>query len=155
MDILSLDPTSLPDSLRVGSLRVYRMRAIAPGSTGNQNLGGVRAVACGVGAAAVDCSHQRAGPFQWEILQEGRDYYVDPSGAWIALAAQLDQSDYLAVSYVPAGQTSCTGPRRCVGSFPVTGTEDPARVDVTRRPVPAPGRRRRLRAGVLGLERRD
>ncbi|PYO40839.1 MAG: cell surface protein SprA, partial [Gemmatimonadetes bacterium] len=132
VDILSLDPTSLPDSLRVGSLRVYRMRAIAPGSTGNQNLGGVRAVACGVGAAAVDCSHQRAGPFQWEILQEGRDYYVDPSGAWIALAARLDQSDYLAVSYVPAGQTSCTGPRRCVGSFPVTGTEDPARVDTLR-----------------------
>ncbi|HEX9279266.1 MAG TPA: cell surface protein SprA [Gemmatimonadales bacterium] len=133
VDILSVDAAGLADSLRVGSLRVYRMRAVAPGSTGNQNLGGVRAVACGVGIAAVDCAHQRAGPFQWEILQEGRDYYVDPpSGAWLALTSRLDQSDYLAVSYVPAGQADCTGPRRCVGTFPVTATEDPTHVDTLR-----------------------
>src|SRR5207247_3465770 len=90
VDILSVDPAALADSLRVRSLRVYRVRAVAPGNTGNQNLGGVRAVACGVGTAAVDCAHQRAGPFQWEILQAGRDYYVDRRGAWLALASRLD-----------------------------------------------------------------
>jgi Motility related/secretion protein len=132
VDILSVNPAALADSLRVGSLRVYRMRAVAPGSTGNQNIGGVRAVACGVGTAAVDCAHQRAGPFQWEILQEGHDYYVDPSGAWFALAARLDQSDYLAVSYIPVGQIDCTGPRRCVGTFPRAAATDTARVDTLR-----------------------
>ncbi|PYO35278.1 MAG: hypothetical protein DMD74_08000 [Gemmatimonadetes bacterium] len=132
VDILNLDAATLPDSLRVGSLRVYRVRAVSPTSTGNQNIGGVRAVACGVGAAAVDCAHQRAGPFQWEVLQEGRDYYVDPSGAWFALAARLDQSDYLAASYVPAGQLNCTGPRRCIGTFPVAAVSDTARVDTLR-----------------------
>ena len=132
VDILNLDAATLPDSLRVGSLRVYRVRAVSPTSTGNQNIGGVRAVACGVGAAAVDCAHQRAGPFQWEVLQEGRDYYVDPSGAWFALTARLDQSDYLAASYVPAGQLNCTGPRRCIGTFPVAAVSDTARVDTLR-----------------------
>jgi motility/secretion related protein SprA len=133
VDILNLDPASLPDSLRVGGLQVYRVRAISPGSTGNQNLGGVRAVACGVGATrAVDCAGERAGPFQWEILQAGRDYYVDPSGAWVALASRLDQSDYLAVSYVPAGQAECGAPRPCVGTFPVAANPDTAVIDTLR-----------------------
>src|SRR5207253_381641 len=99
--ILALARTPRPDSLRVGSVRVYRVRAASPTSTTNQNIGGVRAVACGPGPSrSVDCDVQRAGPFQWELLLEGKDYYVDPSGAWFALAARLDQSDYLAVSYI-------------------------------------------------------
>ncbi|PYP72153.1 MAG: cell surface protein SprA, partial [Gemmatimonadetes bacterium] len=133
VDVLTIDPTALPDSLRVGGLQVYRVRAITPASTGNQNLGGVRAIACGVGPTrAVDCSGERAGPFQWEILQLGKDYYVDPSGAWFALASRLDQNDYLAVSYLPAGQQGCAGPRRCVGTFPVTASRDTADVDTLR-----------------------
>ncbi|MGH7548578.1 MAG: cell surface protein SprA [Gemmatimonadales bacterium] len=134
IDILNIDPLSLPDSLRVGSLRVYRVRAVAPGSSSNQNIGGVRAVACGATSNAVDCSAQRAGPFEWEILQEGKDYYVDPTGAWFALATRLDQSDYLAVSYIRAGATSCApgaGPR-CVGTFPVAANPDTAFVDTLR-----------------------
>jgi hypothetical protein len=133
VDILNIDVAGLPDSLRVGGLQVYRVRAVTPASTGNQNLGGVRAVACGVGPSrAVDCSAERAGPFQWEILQLGKDYYVDPSGAWFALANRLDQNDYLAVSYLPAGQASCAGPRPCVGTFPVTANPDTAVIDTLR-----------------------
>ena len=79
LDILQLDQIPRPDSLTVGALRVYRRRAVAPSSTGNQNVGGVRAVACAPGLRAVDCSIQREGPFEWEILQEGKDYYVDPT----------------------------------------------------------------------------
>src|SRR6185437_8747476 len=64
IDILQLDQIPRPDSLTVGALRVYRRRAIAPTSSGNQNVGGVRAVACGPGLRAVDCSAQREGQFE-------------------------------------------------------------------------------------------
>jgi hypothetical protein len=129
VDILTLGPDQLPVALRVGSLHVYRLRALAPGNTTNQNLGGVRAVACGAGARPVDCDSpgaQRAGPFQWEILQEGKDYYVDPTGAWFALASRLDQSDYLAVSYVAATGVDS------VGTFPSAASPDTTHVDTLR-----------------------
>ena len=54
IDILRLDQVARPDSLSVGALRVYRRRAVAPSATGNQNVGGVRAVACAPGLRAVD-----------------------------------------------------------------------------------------------------
>ncbi|MGH7606116.1 MAG: hypothetical protein ACREME_02155, partial [Gemmatimonadales bacterium] len=126
VDILLLDQTSRPDALSVGGLGVYRRRAVAPGSTDNQNAGGVRAVACGPGAAALDCDNQRAGPFEWEILLEGRDYYVDPSGTWFALANRLDQNDYLAVSYITASGTDS------VGTFPIAANPDTTVVDTLR-----------------------
>jgi hypothetical protein len=126
IDVLALDQTQRPDSLTVGGLRVYRRRAVAPGSTDNQNAGGLRAVACGVGIAAVDCAAQREGPFEWEILQEGKDYYVDPSGGWFALANRLDQNDYLAVSYITAAGTDS------VGTFPVEAHTDTTIVDTLR-----------------------
>ncbi|HYX83291.1 MAG TPA: cell surface protein SprA, partial [Gemmatimonadales bacterium] len=127
IDILQI-PSPQPESLSVGALRVYRRRAIAPSSNGNQNAGGVRAVACGPGllGQAVDCSVQREGPFEWEILQEGKDYYVDQTGAWFALANRLDQSDYLAVSYITASRTDS------VGTFPVDARTDSTRVDTLR-----------------------
>src|SRR5881394_1765936 len=126
IDILQLDLTPRPDSLTVGALRVYRRRAIAPSSSGNQNAGGVRAVACGPGLQSVDCRIQREGPFEWEILQEGKDYYVDPTGAWFALANRLDQSDYLAVSYITASGTDS------IGTFPVDSRADTSVVDTLR-----------------------
>jgi hypothetical protein len=126
IDILQLDQVPRPDSLTVGALRVYRRRAIAPSSSGNQNVGGVRAVACGPGLRAVDCAGEREGPFAWEVLQEGKDYYVDPSGAWFALANRLDQSDYLAVSYITASRTDS------VGTFPVDARTDTSVVDTLR-----------------------
>ena len=129
VDILTLDPNQLPVAARVGSLHVYRLRALAPGSITNQNLGGVKAVACGVGVRPVDCDSpgaQRAGPFQWEILQEGKDYYVDPTATWFALANRLDQSDYLAVSYVAASGVDS------VGTFPAVASPDTSHVDTLR-----------------------
>src|SRR5437773_4303594 len=131
--VLNIDRAILPDSLRVGSVRVYRVRAASPTSTTNQNIGGVRAVACGPGPTrSVDCDVQRAGPFQWELLLEGKDYYVDPSGAWFALASRLDQSDYLAVSYIPVGAPGCGPTGRCVGTFPAAASRDTAVVDTLR-----------------------
>jgi len=126
LDILALAQTPRPEALTVGNLRVYRRRVIAPGSSDNQNAGGLRAVACGVGAQPVDCALERAGPFAWEVLQEGKDYYVDLSGTWFALANRLDQSDYLAVSYVTA-----TG-ADTIGTFPLQANPDTAVVDTLR-----------------------
>src|SRR4029077_13650592 len=111
----------------------YRRRAVLPGSSSNQNAGGVRAVACGAGPAgggggggAIECVTQREGPFEWQILQEGKDYYVDPTGTWFALANRLDQSDYLAVSYVTASGTDS------IGTIPVDASTDSAKVDTLR-----------------------
>src|SRR5256712_10268553 len=126
LDILQLDLITRPDSLTVGALRVYRRRAIPPSSSGNQNAGGVRAVACGPGLTAIDCRGQREGPFEWEVLQEGKDYYVDPTGTWFALANRLDQSDYLAVSYITASRSDS------IGTFPVAARSDSAVVDTLR-----------------------
>src|SRR2546425_667862 len=49
VDVLNIDRATLPDSLRVGSVRVYRVRAVSPTSTTNQNIGGGRAGAGGPG----------------------------------------------------------------------------------------------------------
>ncbi len=129
IDILALDQTTRAGPLTVGNLHVYRRRAVLPGSSSNQNAGGVRAVACGAGTGGsgtqIDCG-QREGPFEWEILQEGKDYYVDGTGAWFALANRLDQSDYLAVSYITASRTDS------IGTFPAVANRDTAVVDTLR-----------------------
>ena len=130
IDILSLDQTVRADSLTVAALRVYRRRAVAPGSTGNQNAGGVRAVACSPGAGpqgqAIDCAGQRVGPFEWEILEERKDYYVDPSGTWFALANRLDQNDHLAISYITVSRADT------IGTFPIEVNPDTSVVDTLR-----------------------
>jgi hypothetical protein len=128
IDILTLDQTARPPALTVGALRVYRRRSVGLG-TGNQNAGGLRAVACGAGFAdtpPIDCGTERAGPFEWEVLQEAKDYYVDPSGTWFALANRLDQSDYLAVSYVSVGGADT------VGTFPLQANPDTTVIDTLR-----------------------
>lgn len=118
VDVLNLQAAPLPAAARITQVRVYRRRNTAgrPGSA-EQNLVGIDAV------ALREDGPQRAGPFPWEALIENRDYYLDPSGAWFALASRLDQDDYLAVSYVTAAGDT-------VGTFPAVST--PGRVDTLR-----------------------
>ncbi len=112
IDILSIDRESLPLEQRLTGVRIYRLRAQAGRDETNSNLGGLDAV------AVRDDSPQRVGPFSWELLVEGRDYYLDPSGAWFAMATRLGTDDFLAVSYVTASGDT-------VGTFPaVDGVED-------------------------------
>ena len=114
LDVLNFSAAGLPDSLRVTQLRIYRHRSSIGQTVTQANLSGIRAL------AQRRDSPQRAGPLNWEVLVEGRDYYVDPSGLWFALAQRLDLDDYLAVSYVTArGDT--------VGTFP--GVAAAARTD--------------------------
>jgi Motility related/secretion protein len=107
VDVLNLDPGTLPASERPVQVRVYRLRAQAIGQT-NPNIGGITAV------ALRKDSPQRVGPLPWELLVEGRDYYIDPSGMWFTLAAQVGDQDFLAVSYVTAAGDT-------VGTFPAVG----------------------------------
>ncbi len=105
VDVLNLNRDTLPADLRVAEARVYRLRAQGGQVVTNPNLGGIDAV------AVRDDSPQRVGPFSWELLVEGQDYYIDPTGTWFALASRLGSDDFLAVSYVTlAGDTVGTYP---------------------------------------------
>ncbi|MFI5278896.1 MAG: cell surface protein SprA [Gemmatimonadales bacterium] len=105
LDILNFTTTPLPDSLRITQVRIYRHRSTIGPSSAGTNLAGIPAV------ALRKDSPQRVGPINWEVMVEGRDYYLDPSGMWFALALRLDQEDFLSVSYITArGDT--------VGTFP-------------------------------------
>lgn len=106
LDILTLDPNALSPSYRPALVHVYRYRAANSKSGANPNLGGITAL------ARRSDSPQQFGPVQWELLIQGTDYYLDPSGLWIVLASKLDQNDYLAVSYLSAAETR-------IGTFPV------------------------------------
>ncbi len=105
IDILNFPSAPLPPAATPEQVRLYRYRS-ANGRTGvNPNLGGITAL------ARRSDSPQQFGPVRWELLIQGSDFYLDPSGLWITLATKLDQGDYLAVSYQTA-----TGAK--VGTFP-------------------------------------
>jgi hypothetical protein len=108
LDVLAASALPLPDTIRVTQVRVYRYRSTVFRAAAENNLSGLQAV------ALRRDSPQRAGPITWEVLVEGRDYYLDPSGLWFALASRLDQEDFLAVSYVTAAGDT-------VGTFPAAG----------------------------------
>jgi hypothetical protein len=105
VDLLGVAADLVPASQRPVALRVYRLRAQSAQGATNPNLGGILAI------ADRDDSPQRVGPFPWELLVEGRDYFLDPSGLWFALASQVRDLDFLAVSYVTASGDT-------VGTFP-------------------------------------
>ena len=105
IDILGVAADVVPAQRRPVQLRVYRLRAQTANNPNNPNLGGIQAV------AVRDDSPQRVGPFPWELLVEGRDYFLDPSGLWFGLATRVGDQDFLAVSYVTAAGDT-------VGTFP-------------------------------------
>jgi len=105
VDVLSVAGDLVAAQARPVQLRVYRLRAQSAQNPNNPNLGGIQAV------AVRNDSPQRVGPFPWELLVEGRDYFLDPSGLWFALATRVGDLDFLAVSYVTASGDT-------VGTFP-------------------------------------
>lgn len=116
IDILTLPQQgALPPSAQIsqGDVRVYRYRPFTNNQT-NPNLGGINAI-----AVSADGNQQQTGI--WQLLNRDVDYYVDPSGLWLALAARLDQNDVLAVSYRSAGGTVGTFPSQDQG-LPVRDT---------------------------------
>ena len=95
----------MPPAVQPVQVRVYRYRPPQTESGADPNLGGITALARTIDPA------QSFGPVRWQLLIQGSDYYIDPSGLWFALATKLDQNDYLAVSYTTAAGTT-------TGSFP-------------------------------------
>ncbi len=112
IDILQIDRTTLPPAAQInqGDVRVYRYRPSTRNGV-NPNLGGINAIAIG------EDTVQRV-TAQWQLLQRDLDYYVDPTGVWVALSARLDQNDYLAVSYRSAAGQVGTFPSQDAGLTP-------------------------------------
>ena len=81
---------------RPAQVRVYRYRPPQNQTGTDPNLGGITAL-----ASTID-PNQKFGPVRWQLLIQGSDYYLDPSGLWFALSTKLDQVDYLAISYTTA-----------------------------------------------------
>ncbi len=112
VDVLALTPDLVPGDVRPQQVRVYRLRAQSAQNPNNPNLGGITAVALRPDGP------QRVGPFPWELLVEGRDYYLDATGLWFALGTRVGDQDFLAVSYITASGDT-------VGTYPaVNGTLD-------------------------------
>jgi hypothetical protein len=107
LDILNAANLPVSASTKPAQVRVYRFRPFTGTNGTNPNLGGITAT-----ARTIDPT-QSYGPVQWELLIQNVDYYLDPSGLWLALTTKLDPDSYLAVSYI-------TGDGTTVGSFPGT-----------------------------------
>ena len=105
IDILNLSGATVAAPDRPAQVRVYRYRPPQNQTGTDPNLGGITAL-----ASTID-PNQKFGPVRWQLLIQGSDYYLDPSGLWFALSTKLDQTDYLAISYTTAGGTR-------VGTFP-------------------------------------
>ncbi len=116
VDPLSAGALQLPAGVRPSEVRVYRYRTATSNSGVNPNLGGIQAL----GRNAEGTVPQQVGPLRWELLVQGTDYWLDPSGLWFVLTTKLDPSDYLAVSYV-------RGDGSRVGTYPAN--DDPLRAD--------------------------
>jgi hypothetical protein len=122
LDVLNIDATQVPGNLKPSQLRVYLYRSGANRGV-DPNLAGLGAFARNHDETAADQVVGVKAPNEgarWQLLVQGADYYVDPSGLWFALASKLDPHDYLAVSYVTAAGTT-------VGTFP--SQDNPAAVD--------------------------
>ncbi len=104
VDILEPPLSQIPQSVLPADVRVYRFRPRAGETGADPNLGGINAFGVRGG------SEPGLGA-RWELLLQNTDYYLDPSGLWLALNTKLASDEYLAVSYLASD-----GSR--VGTFP-------------------------------------
>jgi hypothetical protein len=118
LDILNAANLPVTPAVKPAQVRVYRFRPYTGTNGANPNIGGITAT-----ARTID-PNDSYGPVQWELLIQNVDYYLDPSGLWLALTTKLDPNSYLAVSYI-------TGDGTRVGSFP-TADKGPGSTDSLR-----------------------
>ncbi|MGH7720024.1 MAG: cell surface protein SprA, partial [Gemmatimonadaceae bacterium] len=74
---------------------VYRYRPPSPGGSAARDINGPFAV------SRFARNANEIGPY--EVLQQGVDYYLDPSNLWIALVTPIGRGERLAVSYTDTG----------------------------------------------------
>ncbi len=113
VDILNLNLSAIPDSLIPEEILVYRYRPRSGNNVIDETLDGINAFATFTGS-------QLGVGARWELLLQGTDYYLDPSGLWFVLQTKLATDiDFLAVSYVArSGKRLGTLPRQDRGLGP-------------------------------------
>lgn len=97
VDVLSLTPGDAPAETRPGGDPIQLYRYANEPVTQQQVEGYIQAVAT---AGADGLSVAESGWFRF--LQPGIDYFVHPSGLWVALRSPLRQDEMLAVTYITA-----------------------------------------------------
>jgi len=97
VDALELDPSSAPPTVAPGDQPIQLYRLEDDPAYRQQVEGFIQADAeADIGGVQVT----ESGWFRY--LQEGVDYFVHPSGLWIALRAPLGREEMLAVTYITA-----------------------------------------------------
>jgi hypothetical protein len=101
VDMLARDLEALAASIPFGErprrVLVYRYRPPTPGGSVSRDINGPYAV------TRYARNANEIGPF--DVLQEGIDYYIDPTNLWIALVNPVQRGERLAVSYTVTGPT--------------------------------------------------
>ena len=97
IDILGADPSTVPSSAIPGAEPIQLYRFESDPVTRQQVEGYIQADAS---ATLGDDTVTESGWFRY--LQAGVDYFVHPSGLWIALRSPLRRDEMLAVTYVTA-----------------------------------------------------
>ncbi|HEX6536056.1 MAG TPA: cell surface protein SprA [Gemmatimonadaceae bacterium] len=100
----------LPLSERPRRVLVYRYRSPAAGGSTARDINGPYAVTRYARNTNV------IGPY--EVLQQGVDYYIDPTNLWIVLVSPLSRDERLAVSYTVTGPDGRERVGGVGGTFP-------------------------------------
>ena len=82
LDILNAGNLPVTPAAKPAQVRVYRWRPYGGSNGANPNIGGVTATARTILPLS---PFGTFGPVQWELLIQNVDYYLDPSGLWLAL----------------------------------------------------------------------
>jgi hypothetical protein len=105
VDILNTIGISVAPDVRPADVHIYRYLSANQSAGVNANYDGITALAAN--------GYERTGALRWRMLKRNIDYWMDPAGLWFVLAAKINPSDYLAVSYRTDAGT-------LVGSLPST-----------------------------------
>jgi hypothetical protein len=101
VDMLGRDLEALAASIPLGErprrVLLYRYRPPTPGGSVSRDINGPHAV------TRYARNANEIGPF--DVLQEGIDYYLDPTNLWIALVNPVQRGERLAVSFTVSGPT--------------------------------------------------
>jgi hypothetical protein len=87
--------SQLPSNRRPRRVLVYRYRPPSVSGSIAGDINGPTAVALGAR------NQNPIGPYQ--VLQQGVDYYIDPTNLWIALVSPINRGERLAISYTVTG----------------------------------------------------
>jgi hypothetical protein len=108
--------SQIPSNRRPRRVLVYRYRPPSVSGSISGDINGPTAVALGAR------NQNPIGPYQ--VLQQGVDYYIDPTNLWIALVSPINRGERLAISYTVTGGGGSEATIPTVGgTFPTAGNQ--------------------------------